>query len=114
MNTKIARLFLAIAIGIGVSWGMFTSLATPLLKAQEAPCSLSENESECYLPENKGTAAETAVPSFVQDAPQETPIEQALKEAYERILIAGDYKFTAESEQTLLPRPLPEMIGQTD
>ena len=38
----------------------------------------------------------------------------SLEEVYQRVLVAGSYKFTAESEQTLVPRPLPEMIGQTD
>ena len=47
-----------------------------------------------------------AVTSAVQPAP--------LEEAWERARDVGAYDFTADVEQTLVPRPLPSMIGQTD
>ena len=47
-----------------------------------------------------------AVTSAVQPAP--------LEEAWERAREAGAYDFVADVEQTLIPRPLPSMIGQTD
>ena len=47
-----------------------------------------------------------AVTSAVQPAP--------LEEAWERARDVGAYRFTADAEQTLIPRPLPSMIGQTD
>ena len=37
-----------------------------------------------------------------------------LQAAWERAREAGAYDFTADVEQTLIPRPLPSMIGQTD
>ena len=37
-----------------------------------------------------------------------------LEQARQRVLEAGSYRFTADIEQTLIPRPLPGMIGQTD
>ncbi len=47
-----------------------------------------------------------AVTSAVQPAP--------LEEAWERARNVGAYDFVADVEQTLIPRPLPSMIGQTD
>jgi len=47
-----------------------------------------------------------AVTSAVQPAP--------LEEAWERARDVGAYDFVADVEQTLIPRPLPSMIGQTD
>ena len=47
-----------------------------------------------------------AVTSAVQPAP--------LEEAWERARDVGAYDFIADVEQTLIPRPLPSMIGQTD
>ncbi len=40
--------------------------------------------------------------------------EKALKDAWEQAKAAGTYQFTADVEQTLIPRSLPGMIGQTD
>ena len=40
--------------------------------------------------------------------------EDALRDAWEQAQAAGSYRFTADSEQTLIPRPVPGMIGQTD
>ncbi len=40
--------------------------------------------------------------------------EGVLEQAYQRVLDAGSYSLTADVEQTLIPRPLPGMIGQTD
>lgn len=37
-----------------------------------------------------------------------------LQAAWERARDVGAYSFTADVEQTLIPRPLPSMIGQTD
>jgi hypothetical protein len=37
-----------------------------------------------------------------------------LQAAWERAREVGAYDFTADVEQTLIPRPLPSMIGQTD
>ncbi len=47
-----------------------------------------------------------AITSAVQPDP--------LQEAWERARAAGAYDFTADVEQTLIPRPLPSMIGETD
>ena len=38
--------------------------------------------------------------------------EDALQRALRRVAEAGGYRFTADVEQTMIPRPLPEMIGQ--
>lgn len=44
-----------------------------------------------------------------------TSAEQSgLEAAWERAREAGAYRFTTDVEQTLIPRPLPSMIGQTD
>jgi hypothetical protein len=40
--------------------------------------------------------------------------QDALQSAWERVQDVGAYDFTADVEQTLIPRPLPSMIGQTD
>ncbi len=40
--------------------------------------------------------------------------KNGLQSAWERAREAGDYEFIADVEQTLIPRPLPSMIGQTD
>lgn len=40
--------------------------------------------------------------------------ESELQAAWERARQAGAYSFTADAEQTLIPRPIPGMIGQTD
>ena len=37
-----------------------------------------------------------------------------LQDAWERAREASSYKFTTDVEQNLIPRPIPEMIGQTD
>lgn len=37
-----------------------------------------------------------------------------LEQAQQRAIDVGAYDFTAEAEQTLVPRPLPSMIGRTD
>ena len=39
---------------------------------------------------------------------------QAIRSAWERTQAAGSYRFTADAEQTLIPRPIPGMIGQSD
>ena len=39
--------------------------------------------------------------------------EDAVQRARQRVEEAGSYRFTADVEQTLVPRPLPEMIGQS-
>jgi hypothetical protein len=44
-----------------------------------------------------------------------TSAEQGgLQAAWQRAQQAGSYRFTADAEQTLIPRPIPSMIGQTD
>ena len=40
--------------------------------------------------------------------------QNSLQAAWERAREAGAYDFIADIEQTLIPRPLPSMIGQTD
>ena len=42
----------------------------------------------------------------------ETP--NGLQQAWTRAREAGSYRFTADVEQTLLPRPIPSMVGQSD
>ncbi len=39
-------------------------------------------------------------------------LEQNVQYALQRVAEIGSYRFTADVEQTLVPRPLPEMIGQ--
>ena len=38
--------------------------------------------------------------------------EDIVQRARQRVEEAGSYRFTADVEQTMVPRPLPEMIGQ--
>jgi hypothetical protein len=38
---------------------------------------------------------------------------RSIQDIQARVQAAGSYRFTADVEQTLIPRPLPEMIGQT-
>ncbi len=51
----------------------------------------------------------------MQPQPAATPSPQeALHHAWKQAQAAGAYRFTADTEQTLIPRPIPGMIGQTD
>jgi len=49
------------------------------------------------------------VPAAAASSPQDD-----LRDAWQRAQQAGAYRFTADAEQTLIPRPIPSMIGQTD
>ncbi|MBM4467761.1 MAG: hypothetical protein FJ014_19800, partial [Chloroflexi bacterium] len=49
------------------------------------------------------------VPAAAASSPQDE-----LHDAWQRAQQAGSYRFTADAEQTIIPRPIPRMIGQTD
>ncbi len=119
MDIKIKHLFITLCLGIGLVLFLLQTVAFLPAKAQEDPCNgiyqtdgaapscqKADNDSATNSPTNwfrqTLTAEKTRQPDIV------------LADAYQRVLDAGAYDFTAESEQTLLPRPLPEMIGQTD
>ena len=55
------------------------------------------------------TLALLAYPTVVTSAER-----NGIEAAWERAREAGAYRFTTDVEQTLIPRPLPSMIGQTD
>ena len=40
--------------------------------------------------------------------------DPGVKDAWERLQEAGSYRFLSSIEQTLVPRPLPEMIGEQE
>jgi len=49
-----------------------------------------------------------------QAAPPSLSPEQAVNRAWQQAQAAGAYRFTADAEQTLIPRAISSMIGQTD
>ena len=104
MINKIARLFVSLLLGIGMIWALLGVFTISPIKAQES-----------LIDAGQETAVNSLVSRLQQIVPDnsQTP-EQALEASYQRILAAGAYNFTADSEQTLLPRPLPSMIGQTN
>ncbi|MFN2241891.1 MAG: kelch repeat-containing protein, partial [Anaerolineae bacterium] len=51
---------------------------------------------------------------LLPDRSQPDSVREQLEEARQRALDAGSYHYDAEVRQTLIPRPLPEMIGRSD
>ena len=50
----------------------------------------------------------------LSSSPAASAPEDELRAAWQRAQQAGAYGFTADAEQTLIPRSLPSMIGETD
>ena len=112
MKIKLVRLFVSIFLGIsmiGALLGMFQILPT-MAQAQDCTGAILE---ACNDLDPQEVESETAVLAWLHADDETINPEQALADAYQRTLDAGSYEFTADSEQLLLPRPLPSMIGQT-
>ncbi|MCA9942248.1 MAG: FG-GAP repeat protein, partial [Anaerolineales bacterium] len=112
MKIKLVRLFVSIFLGIsmiGALLGMFQILPT-MAQAQDCNGAILE---ACNDLDPQEVESETAVLAWLHADDETINPEQALADAYQRTLDAGSYEFTADSEQLLLPRPLPSMIGQT-
>jgi PKD repeat protein/nitrous oxidase accessory protein NosD len=67
---------------------------------------------------NESPPAETASPAgiigLLRDKARQMSVEKQLEAARRRALDAGSYRYETEIRQTLIPRPLPELIGRGD
>ncbi|MEJ2750230.1 MAG: hypothetical protein P8183_20330, partial [Anaerolineae bacterium] len=119
MYIKYKRLFITLCLSFGLILFLLQTVTFLPLRADELSCSTSgQNDqipSECATLDND--TSDIFPLTWLRQtisADKTSPPEKALADAYQHVMDAGAYDFTAESQQTLLPRPLPEMIGQTD
>lgn len=98
MKTKINKIIFSFIFGVGFFLLLINSFSSSLIPQTS------------YAAANTDTIEPSAE---IADQTESLP-PISLEEVYQRVLTAGAYEFTADSEQTLLPRPLPDMIGQTD
>ncbi|MEZ4595230.1 MAG: hypothetical protein R3D55_29400, partial [Chloroflexota bacterium] len=101
MKTKINRILVSTIIGLGLFLLTFNFLSVK----------------ERVVAATAVSATSESMPNPAAPLEEELALPQpprSLEEAYQRVLAVGAYKFSAQSEQTLVPRPIPSMIGQSE
>ena len=123
---RIKRFLLALLLGLGMTLALLTVFTIDPAQANENPCPphaladdacATDRDVANSVPiSGEQPASQTGDGALLlPDADPSTKQPRvSLEQAYQRVLDAGTYDFTADAEQTLLPRPLPNMIGQTD
>ncbi|MEZ4592419.1 MAG: hypothetical protein R3D55_14945 [Chloroflexota bacterium] len=101
MKAKINRIFVSTIIGLGLFLLIFNFFT---VKERVVAATAVSPATEPIVNQEEPTAEDQALP--------QPP--RSLEEAYQRVLAVGAYKFSAQSEQTLVPRPIPTMIGQSE
>lgn len=120
MNNKIRRLFFVLCLSTGLVIFLLRSFVSVTAETHKDGCMLpapAASPAANCRPEGEKAAPAVAPLAWIQErlAPDDAPQPQlTLEDVYQNVLDAGAYEFTAESEQTLLPRPQPNMIGRTD
>ncbi|MCA9931324.1 MAG: hypothetical protein KC419_22720, partial [Anaerolineales bacterium] len=117
MNNHIKRLLLSLFVGVSMIWALLNLFTLSPAAAQEVHCD-EGSFFEKFLPQCRtedDKAPSFSVPAWLENigAAEEITPEQALAEAYQHAIDAESYEFSAISEQTLIPRARPDMIGQT-
>ncbi|KAA3664489.1 MAG: tandem-95 repeat protein, partial [Chloroflexi bacterium] len=120
MNIKTRRFLTSLFVGLGMIWALMGLFTISPTQAQEITCDtenlftkfLSQCDTETGNLEEAPETESLWLQNLVAD--EAPPPAQNLDEAYQRVLDAGAYDFSSVIQQTLVPRAIPEMIGETN
>ena len=114
---KINYFFISIFIGLLMIWGVFTAFTVTPAKAQENLC--TQRLSHLFFAECRSDGVVEEPNKFISwmnvlDTHKQQSPAQLLDDAYQRVIDAKAYEYSLEGEQTLIPRALVTMIGQSE